>query len=47
MLRSKHYDKFDKLPENIIKVGNTFQKNSIGKMYISNTSINKNKYEYF
>ena len=34
ILRSKH-DELDKLPENIIKVGNTCQKYNIGKIYIS------------
>ena len=34
ILRSKH-DEFDKLPENIMKVGNTYQKDNIGKIYIS------------
>ena len=34
ILRSKN-DKFDKLPENIRKVGNTCQKYNIGKIYIS------------
>ena len=41
ILRSKH-DELDKLTENIIKVGSTCQKYNIGKIYISNTSINKN-----
>ena len=42
ILRSKH-DELGKLPENIIKVGNTCQKYNIGiNIYISNTSINKN-----
>ena len=43
ILRSKHYEEFDKLPRNI-KFGNACQKYNIGKTYISNTSINKNKY---
>ena len=34
ILRSKHYGKLDKLPGNIIKVGNTCQKYNIGKIYI-------------
>ena len=45
ILRSKH-DELNKLPENIIKMENTYQKYSIGKIYIYiiNTSINKSKY---
>ena len=35
ILRSKHYDGLDKLPGNILKVGNTCQKYNIGKKYIS------------
>ena len=35
IVRSKHYDEFDKLPGNIIKVVNTCQKYNIGKIYIS------------
>ena len=35
ILRSKHYDELDKLPGNIIKVGNTCQKYNIGKLCIS------------
>ena len=34
MLRSKHYDKLDKLTGNIIRVGNTCQKYNIGKIFI-------------
>ena len=34
MLRSKHYDKLDQLPGNIIRVGNTCQKYNIGKIFI-------------
>ena len=34
ILRSKHYDELDKLPGNIIKVGNTCQKCNIVKIYI-------------
>ena len=34
ILRSKHYDELDKLPGNIIKVGNTSQKYNIGNMNI-------------
>ena len=34
ILRSKHYDELDKLPGNIIKVGNTCQKCNIGKICI-------------
>ena len=41
--RSKQ-EELDKLPENIIKERNTCQKYNIGKIYISNTSINKNKH---
>ena len=33
ILRSKH-DELDKLPENIIKVGNTCHKYNIGNIYI-------------
>ena len=35
ILRSKRYDELDKLPGNIIKVGNTCQKYNIGIIYIS------------
>ena len=35
ILRSKHYDELDKLPGNIVKVANTCQKYSIGKIYIA------------
>ena len=35
ILRSKHYDELDKLPGNIIKVGNICQKYNIGKIYVS------------
>ena len=35
ILRSKQYDELDKLPGNIIKVGDTCQKYNIGKIYIS------------
>ena len=34
IIRSKHYEEFDKLPGNI-KVGNTCQKCNTGKIYIS------------
>ena len=48
ILRSKH-DELDKLPENIIKVGNTCQKYNIGKIYISailpSTRTNINIYD--
>ena len=48
ILRSKH-DELDKLPENIIKVGNTCQKFNIGKIYISailpKTTTNINIYD--
>ena len=35
ILRSKHCEELNKLPRNIIKVGNTCQKYNIGKIYIS------------
>ena len=35
ILRTKHYDKLDKLPGNIMKVANTCQKYNIGKKFIS------------
>ena len=35
ILSSKQYDKFDKLPGNIIKVANNCQKYKTGKIYIS------------
>ena len=48
ILRSKH-DELHKLPENIIKVGNTCQKYNIGKIYISailpSTRTNINIYD--
>ena len=48
ILRSKH-DELDKLPENIIKVGNTCQKYNTGKIYISailpSTRTNINIYD--
>ena len=35
ILRSKHYDRLDRLPGNITKVGNAYQKYNLGKIYIS------------
>ena len=35
ILRYKHYRELDKLPRNITKVAFTFQKYSIGKIFIS------------
>ena len=35
ILRTKHYDKLDKLPGNVMKVANTCQKYNIGKKFIS------------
>ena len=34
ILRSKHYDKLDKLPENITKVANICKKYNIGKINV-------------